>query len=575
VEQSTDRSQLLHPTRVQNARWGPRLIACVFVAAVWAVIGFVVLSPNAFYTGDFGVKFVQARSLIHNRFRSMALMYPGGMLDPAGRFFPLRPPLVLPTPSGIQGIYPPTVALYQAVGVLVGGLGGVVFLSLISGVVILWFSARIGDMRAAWMLPIVLGLGTCLWFYAVVPWEHAPAVALDTAALAVAFSRRRSAPLLAGLLLGMGTSLRFESMLLVPGLLLVLWAEGRRAGALVIALAGLTLVSAVAGAVEVLFYQRPPGAHMLPAVHLVRHVFELSGGMTNEVPIMQALSPSERYDAVVHYWLTSELSRMTVLLFVAGAAAAAAIRRYTGSSLGVLFLAVLALGWAAYGLWTLLPAPRWVAGLFRQSPFLVFALFPAPGLSPAARRARLLVIAASAIYVVIAILTTDTAGGKSLGPRHLLPIVPLLTIAAWQGIMAYQDTPRDDLVHRLIGLSGLSLVAMSIVLQLACMLPPYARQNRGDIRALEAVRRSPERILIADDMFTAQLASALYFKKIVLLADTPALAHDLGSLLGRAGMPSALVISREPRGEISLEPYRLVASDSYERFTVQRWMGGP
>jgi hypothetical protein len=141
--------------------------------------------------------------------------------------------------------------------------------------------------------------------------------------------------------------------------------------------------------------------------------------------------------------------------------------------------------------------------------------------------------------------------------------------------MAYQDTRHDDLVHRLIGLSGLSLVAMSIVLQLACMLPPYARQNRGDIRALEAVRRSPERILIADDMFTAQLASALYFRKIVLLADTPALAHDLGALLGRAGMPSALLISREPRGEISLEPYRLVASDSYERFTVQRWIGGP
>jgi hypothetical protein len=307
-------------------------------------------------------------------------------------------------------------------------------------------------------------------------------------------------------------------------------------------------------------------------VSFLRNAFKDLGAMTQDVPTLQRMTLSERYDIVVHYWLVSNVSNTTVVLFLLATAVAAALMRWARSSLGVLVIALVVLGWSAYDFWRLVPEPRWFAGLFRLSPFLVFAFFPAPGLSPVAQRTRRIAIATTAIAFVAAIITADTAGGKSLGPRHLLPLVPLLTVAAWQAIMAYHDTGRHSRVHRLIGLSGFGLVVVSIALQLACMVPPYARQNRGDQAAMQAIRRSPERVLVADDAVAAQLAMPLYFKKVLFLADSPPLTSDLSGLLHQARVPAVLLISRRRGREVtSLAPYRLVESTDYGRLVVERW----
>jgi len=548
------------------------IVACVLVAAAWSVIGFVVLSPDTLYSGDLGVNYVQTRSLIKHQYRSMSLVYPGAVIDPSGRFFPFRPPFILATAVDVQGIYPPIIALSQAPLVQIAGLSGLVALSVFSGVVVLWMAGRIGNVRSEWMLPVVLGLGTCLWFYAIEPWEHAPAAALDIAAMALAFDRRPGRALLAGLLLGMGTSLRNESILLAPGLLLAVWSARGRVSSLLVALAGLGSVLVGVGALDALVYHRLPGAHALHAVSFLRGALKATGGMTQEVPTLQRMSLSERYDIVVHYWLISNVSNTVVLLFLVASAVAAALLRWAHSALGILLIALVVLGWSVYGFWQLVPEPRWVAGLFRLSPFLVFALFPAPGLSPDAQRTRRICIATSLIVLVSAIITADTAGGKSLGPRHLLAIVPLLTIAAWQGIMAYYDTGRDSPVHRLLAWSGVGLVTVSVALQLACMVPPYARQNRGDHKAFQAIRRSQEQVLVADDLVAAQLAMPLYFKKVIVLADSPREGRDLGALLEGAHVPAVLLISRgRQRESISLTPYQLLGSESYGRLTVQHW----
>ena len=42
-----------------------------------------------------------------------------------------------------------------------------------------------------------------------------------------------------------------------------------------------------------------------------------------------------------------------------------------------------------------------------------------------------------------------------------------------------------------------------------------------DVKGLRAVVDSGQRIVVADDEFTAQLLLPLYYRKIVLLADTP------------------------------------------------------
>ena len=48
------------------------------------------------------------------------------------------------------------------------------------------------------------------------------------------------------------------------------------------------------------------------------------------------------------------------------------------SSLGLLLWLTVILVFAAADVWELVTAPKWLAGLHRVSPFLVFALFPLP-----------------------------------------------------------------------------------------------------------------------------------------------------------------------------------------------------
>jgi hypothetical protein len=57
-------------------------LACGLIALDYAVFGLAVLEPDAIYSGDIGVKLVQARALASNRWASLDLDYPGEALDP-------------------------------------------------------------------------------------------------------------------------------------------------------------------------------------------------------------------------------------------------------------------------------------------------------------------------------------------------------------------------------------------------------------------------------------------------------------------------------------------------------------
>ena len=113
------------------------------------------------------------------------------------------------------------------------------------------------------------------------------------------------------------------------------------------------------------------------------------------------------------------------------------------SSVGILVW-LLAFGVTAAGdLWEVVTAPKWLAGLVRVSPFVVFAVLPLcrrlAGREPAGRGERVerwlpVVFGLTAlIYLLIAFAGVDTSGGKSLGPRLLLPLHPLLSVVGRRG----------------------------------------------------------------------------------------------------------------------------------------------
>jgi hypothetical protein len=85
-----------------------------------------------------------------------------------------------------------------------------------------------------------------------------------------------------------------------------------------------------------------------------------------------------------------------------------------------------------------------------------------------------------------------------------------------------------------------------------------------------AVKASPERIVVSDDMFTAQLLMPLYFRKVILLADTPALAGDLANRIDASHIGSVLLIARD-HPAVGLAPLRRESVEQRGRFIIERW----
>src|SRR4051812_11834345 len=349
----------------------------VLIAAAYAVLGLWVLEPDAVYSGDIGVKFVQARALAVSHFTSLNIPYPGQFLDPARQFFPLRPPFAMATGGQTQAIFSPASAVVQALAVSAAGMRGMILVTLLAGAVILastWRLAPDGDG-----IPVLLALGIAgpLWFYAISAWEHAPAVAFSTLAFALAVrSPSAFAPLLAGLCLGAGATQRDEVLLLGPGLLLIVWLRTRAVRPVSWALIGMVLPLVAAAMFEVWWFKRPVAAHLRHAVHLLQAALRVSDAPNPDVPALQPFTLRERYEAVVQYWLLGYGRDPLIAAFAAGLVGAMVVPMWVRSAWGLVvwLIAVVALAWI--DLHELVTAPKWLAGLHRVSPYLVFALFP-------------------------------------------------------------------------------------------------------------------------------------------------------------------------------------------------------
>jgi len=554
-----------------------RLLAGAIVA-FYAVLGLGVLAPESVYSGDIGVKYVQARALGDQRFRTLDIPYPGELLDPAREFTPLRPPFVMVTGEATQAIFPPVSAVIQAGAVLLGGFRGLIALSIVAAAGVLLASWTLAPARYGVPVLVAIGLGGPLWFYAVSGWEHAPAVALGTAAFAWALrspAGSRSAPIVAGALVGAGATLRDEVILLAPGLLLGIWLRERGWRRIGAATAGLLVPLLLAAAIEVWWFERPAAAHLRHAVHLLQTALHVTSEPNPDVPALRPMTARERYDTVVTYWLFGRGTDPQVASFVTALLIALFIRWKWRSSLGILMW-LLAFGATAVGdLWEVLTAPKWLAGLIRVSPCTVFAVLPfAASRGAGERHGEENWLAAVAgfttlTYLAIAYAGVDTSGGKSLGPRLLLPLLPLLTVSSIVIIGSYlRSTARAD---RAVGVAGVALVAVAVLIHVGGTIPAYRHRNADDASAVLAAAASPERIVVADDMYTAQLLFPLYDRKIILLADTVESGERLGARLVQHRLGGALLISRNPEPSVGLPPLRVERTDMLGRMVVQVW----
>jgi hypothetical protein len=198
----------------------------------------------------------------------------------------------------------------------------------------------------------------------------------------------------------------------------------------------------------------------------------------------------------------------------------------------------------------------------------VFAFLPPPRGAPRWSDTRTALVVTAVIYLALAFGGVDTTGGKGLGPRLLLPIFPILAVASVAAMRDYLCAPGA--IDRAVGYAGATLLAIALVIHAAGTMPAYVGRNRDDGSAMMAVKASAERVVVCDDMFTAQLLMPLYFQKVLFVAEVPPLARDLAGRLDAARLGSVLLVSRgEPA--IGLAPLRLGQVEHKGRFVIQHW----
>ena len=540
------------------------------IVAYYAVLGLIVLAPEGVYSGDIGVQYVQAQALVDNGFRSLAIDYPGEFIDRERRFFPIRPPFVMRAGDETQAIFPPASAVLQAVGVTVAGFRGMIAYCLVAAWAIFYCARRLSSPDQRLLVVVALGLASPLWFYAVSGWHHAPSMALGTAGFVSAIvGSGPAAPFLAGLWVGAGATLRDETILLVPGIAAALWFRFRSLRPLVMMAAGVVLALGMAAAVEVWWFGRPAGAHLRHAVHMLQSALHTTDAPNIDVPVLRPMTLRERYETVIWYWLFGYGNDRWIVTLAAGLAAALGLRWWLRSSASLVIWLVPILALAAIDMWEVVTAPKWLAGLQRVAPYLVFAVLPPPpGQRDGSLVARVAPITLAA-YLVIAFAGVDTTGGKGLGPRLLLPLLPLLTIAAIARIHTYvRSAARWD---RWTGRAGLALVGMALVIHVYGTTMAYYMRNRDDSTLVQALAASRERVVVSDDPHTAQLLFPLYYRKIIFLADSPELAASLGSVLDAERVPAVVMVSRSQEPAVTLTELQMRRREQRGRMYVTYW----
>jgi hypothetical protein len=549
----------------------PRATRLIFggIAIFYAVLGLVVLRPDAVYSGDIGVKFVQARALAARHFTSLDVPYPGVFLDPDRRFFALRPPFVMTAGNETQAIFPTASAAIQAAAVTAGGVRGMIVMTLLAGLAVLYSTAKMAEPPLRPDVLLAIGLAGPLWFYAISGFEHAPAVACGAGAFACAM--RLSEPkgaLFAGALIGLGAIQRDEVLLLTPGLLIVIWLRTRSWPPLMRAVVATVLILIAAACVDVWWFGRPAAAHLRHAVHLL-HGSWIGSEPGTDLPSLKPFTMHERYQTVIQYWLLGYGNNTVIALYAGGLAVALLVWRTRRTSIGVLVWLVAVVALAAIDLHEVVTLPKWLAGMQRVSPYFVFALLPGPAWVERTGWVRGAMLLTAVAYVALAFAGVDTTGGKSLGPRLLLPLFPMLAVASMASIREYLGaTARTD---RWVGYTGVLLVTMTVIIHMCGTVPAYIHRNRDDAAAISAVASSPERIVVSDDMFTAQLLMPLYFRKIIFLADTPPLASQLGEKINDQRISGVMLVARGDTPSVALPPLRLAGVEHKGRFVIQHW----
>jgi hypothetical protein len=467
-------------SQLGRRRW---VLAGLYAALL--LVQLALRAPELPWTVDNGIKWL-ASAHGEDGLRA-ALPYRGRELDPQLRFFPIGEPFARVLDGRATSQYPPAFSLVSRPFLkLLGPFGGYV-LPLIGALLAAWGAARLAERwdksAAMWAFLFAGPLGPLAWYGAQF-WEHT-LVASCVVWAAVCWLGARKAPVCAALLLALGTWMREETVLFVPGFLVgaltARWSSSDPArGTLPSALRACALLLAVyaVALVPFLAWQRWITDSVLG--------FHFSGNLAGSLGEALLAGRAQVVRGLLWSGPKGATGTAVIVLTVAAAACVLAVRHANARwrSLGALVACALLGAVAVECVFSLAADRNLPMTLIHTSGLLLFAPWVLASLAGTRVRATgLTCTAAVALASFLLVTPSITAFALHWGPRVLLSALPLLAALAALGM-----------ARLLSGTSGLLPKLGQTSLVLGCLaLQAYggwiqARVTRGAAQQLEHTR---------------------------------------------------------------------------------------
>jgi hypothetical protein len=495
-----------------------------------------VMVPNGFFTGDQGAKLLQTRAILQHGPIRPWIDTPRD-LDPSGRF--RDPELVMRAVDGrFVSIFPWALPLVTAPFYAAFGARGLYVVPALSVLVAFGASVRISrslgarGVQAGWCAVAA----TPLLFYGAEFWEHAPASALTTAAVAAAFPSPPDSLrcVVAGVLVGIAALFRPEAALILPAICVgsavaagvkVAWRLMLLTGCafLAITLIGTAMNVVVYGTIVSPQITENMGLGFAHFTATRREILSLlllpaQGGWLFCLALA-SVAGSFRPSASLRYRLLSSFLFAVVCLMLAVVVPAAQILLGTASPLAAFNPASIAHTWifaAALPFLTVLPRR----------------------VNPDGSDEYLL--ATTIAFVGLALLFMPHAGGAQWGARFLLPSAPLIGIAISVSLERARsaDTPKG------IRASIAVLLLLSVVVQGfgIAVLAKHKAMHAQMAAVVEAQTRDGD-VIVSDIVWTVELLARLSDSRRLLYVASRADVDRIGAALSAKGIDHMIVIS--------------------------------
>jgi hypothetical protein len=558
---------------IRQLRFRLTVPRAVFLAAAVFLFSRALVEAHGFWIVDNANKFLQVQALLGSRFTDPAIPWPGRDIDPGFAFNPLPKPFSYIRDGRLFSQYSLPFAVLSAVLYELLGWWGLLLIPLVSGILLLPGLARLastlGDREeSASAAVLITALGTPVWFYVLIYWEHMPAVCLGVWAAALVLQQVRGggmAPLVGGCLLAAASVWFRDEMYLYAAVLVgaaALCSPGRRVRILA---AG---ILAVAGGLAPLWWLQwrlfgtPLGFHVQTSLPFADG---LRAWAASRPQVFYNLFAAAGDSPVVSLILTLPLLALLILR-------PSFARRPFGPAVPLALLAgtvttlVVLAGYLRSGsplLWM-----HSTNSLLTVSPLLVAAglrLREPDGRSPGALPRRwlwCLILGYAFLYGLLS--PEERTVGIHWGNRLVLILYPLLAAAASPVLLRWWTLARPGPGWR----KGVVILAAAVSLTAqVCSLTLLDSRQAFSRRVNLEISRRPERTVVTDTWWVPQeLWSAFYSKAFFYAADQESYRRLLGRLAA-VGRRDVLLVTGRPR-PAPAEPVATVEDSTLGYFSL-------